>query len=281
MSSDPSEWPRDPAFAHWIGALLCIFYGFAKLNDAQFTVLDSELARPMGEVSGFWLTWYYFGYSPVYGNLIAGFQVVGGSLLLNRRMRVLAALLLLPMALNIVAVDLFYGVDLGGTGAAILLTVCLLLITTPHIPRIWAAVVPATATPLRREYVIILLVLATAWGATYWIANENNRVPTVIDGAWNALAPDVGTSPASSVPPLRVFFERNRAHMVVFRSPGGPDNKHHFEVDSVGTVRIWRTWLTRDSLMYIGEVGEDGRIVLRDAETATRTIELGRVEGAF
>jgi len=31
---------------------MCILYGFAKLNGSQFTVLDSELAKPMGEVSG-------------------------------------------------------------------------------------------------------------------------------------------------------------------------------------------------------------------------------------
>ncbi|MDZ7631178.1 MAG: hypothetical protein U5K74_07480 [Gemmatimonadaceae bacterium] len=45
----------------WLVAVLCIIYGFAKLNGSQFTVLDSELARPMGEVRGFWLVWYFFG----------------------------------------------------------------------------------------------------------------------------------------------------------------------------------------------------------------------------
>ena len=40
-------------------------------NPAQFTVLDSELDKPMGDVSGFWLTWHWLGYSKVYGSLIA------------------------------------------------------------------------------------------------------------------------------------------------------------------------------------------------------------------
>ena len=52
---DPSR--ADPA-AHaavrWFAALIAVVYGFAKLNGSQFTILDSELDRPMGEVSGFW-----------------------------------------------------------------------------------------------------------------------------------------------------------------------------------------------------------------------------------
>jgi hypothetical protein len=47
----------------WVAGALCILYGFAKLNGSQFAVLDSEMTKPLGQVSGFWLTWYYFGYS--------------------------------------------------------------------------------------------------------------------------------------------------------------------------------------------------------------------------
>jgi hypothetical protein len=57
--------------ARYSAAFAILFYGFAKLNGSQFTVLGSELDKPMGQVSGFWLTWYYFGYSRIYGDLIA------------------------------------------------------------------------------------------------------------------------------------------------------------------------------------------------------------------
>lgn len=74
--------PMPPRVANpvvrWFAALILIVYGFAKLNGAQFTILDSELDKPMGEVSGFWLTWYFFGYSGVYGNIIAIVQIAGG-----------------------------------------------------------------------------------------------------------------------------------------------------------------------------------------------------------
>lgn len=88
---------NDRPIARWIVAVIAIMYGFAKLNGSQFTVLDSELDKPMGAVSGFWLTWYYFSYSPVYGNLIAAIQVAGGLLLyivLPHAKRLLDAVLL-------------------------------------------------------------------------------------------------------------------------------------------------------------------------------------------
>ena len=73
------------AILRYTVALLVITYGFAKLNGSQFTILDSELDKPMGHVSGFWLTWYYFGYSKFYGNLIALAQIIGGVLLMLSR----------------------------------------------------------------------------------------------------------------------------------------------------------------------------------------------------
>jgi hypothetical protein len=79
-SAEPAV-TRRPGPAHWIAALICLVYGFAKINGSQFTILDSELTKPMGEVSGFWLTWYYFGYSPFYGTLIALIQIGAGILL--------------------------------------------------------------------------------------------------------------------------------------------------------------------------------------------------------
>ena len=115
-------------------------YGFDKLNGAQFTVLDSELARPMGEVSGFWLTWYYFGYSAFYGTIIALVQVGGGVLLTFRRTALLGALILVPVFVNIILIDLFFGVDPGATMIAVVILGCLLAVIAPHRQRLQAAV---------------------------------------------------------------------------------------------------------------------------------------------
>src|SRR3954467_1947427 len=95
----------------YLVAVLVLTYGFAKLNGSQFTILDSELDKPMGHVSGFWLTWYYFGYSAIYGNFLASVQIIGALLLTFRRTTFLGACVLAPVLSNILLIDIFYGVD--------------------------------------------------------------------------------------------------------------------------------------------------------------------------
>ena len=146
MPEAPRQTAAAPAssrpVARWAVAVIAVVYGFAKLNGAQFTVLDSELDKPMGSVSGFWLVWYFFGYSSVYGNLIALVQIAGGLLVTQARFALAGALLLLPVAVNIVLVDIFYGIDLGGTLAAVVFLGLVVAIVKPHARRLFDAVVP-------------------------------------------------------------------------------------------------------------------------------------------
>src|SRR5436190_13158380 len=93
-------------------AAVLLVYGFAKLNGSQFTILTSELDKPMGQVSGFWLTWYYFGYSPFFGTFIALAQIGGGVLLMFRKTTLLGSCLLLPVVTNIILIDIFYRIAL-------------------------------------------------------------------------------------------------------------------------------------------------------------------------
>lgn len=241
----------------WFAALILIVYGFAKLNGSQFTVLDSELDKPMGTVSGFWLTWYYFGYSPVYGNLVAVLQIVGGLLLTLPRYALVGALLLLPVVVNIVLVDVFYGVDLGGTVAAVVLLALLLWVVVPHAGRLLQVVI-AAAPRARWPWLawggrIALVVFAGVY--TYWIANYNNRVPTVIDGVWVA---EAGAVEAGIE---KVFFERNRAFLAVIKDTSGNYLWRHFEVDPDGRIRVWRDWLRKGDLLFEGRYAADSEVV--------------------
>jgi hypothetical protein len=258
----PEVAPADTRIPQWVAAVIAILYGFAKINGSQFTILDSELTRPMGEVSGFWLTWYYFGYSTAYGTLLALVQIGGGVLIVLPRSKLLGALILLPLALNVVLIDIFYGVDLGGLGAALVLLVCVLMTLGPHARRLRAAVFPQglSSRPSNTTVVALVMVLTGAFAFTWWVANYNNRVPTAIDGVWTVTGragPDGGLH--------RVFFERNRARMVVFRTRNGTDTSHHFEVEADGTLRIWERWLEK------GDIIMEGRLV------GPTTIELVRV----
>ena len=248
--------------ARWIAAVLCIVYGFAKINGSQFTVLDSELAKPLGEVSGFWLTWYYFGYSPAYGTLLALIQIAGGVLLIVPRTALAGALVLLPVAANILLIDLFYGVDPGGTFAAAVLLVCLCVVAAPYVDRLRAAVLLSTqpSRPAVKSLAALIMVVVGSCAFTWWVANFNNRAPTEIDGVWSVVSQSDGATPGRRW--QQVFFEYNRAHMVVFRSQHGPDERHHFEIDSTKTVRVWAQWLRKGELIMVGQLTSRNEIQL-------------------
>ena len=248
------------AVARWLAAIICIVYGFAKINGSQFTILDSELSKPLGEVRGFWLTWYYFGYSPVYGTLLALIQILGGILLVIPRTVLIGALVLLPLAANILLIDLFYGVDLGGTLAAAVLLISLCAVLAPYLHRLRAAVLLNTlpTRPGTGSLVALCLVLAGAFCLTWWAANYNNRAPTPIDGIWSVASQTEGAGRRWR----QVFFERNRARMAVFRGTDGADERHHFELDSKGTVRIWERWLTKGTLLMQGGLTSPNEIQL-------------------
>ena len=96
----------------------------------------------------------------------------------------------------------------------------------------------------------LALAVLAAFAFTWWVANFNNRAPTSIDGVWV-----VATPPGEGIKEShwkRVFVERNRAHLVVFRRDAGRDEQHHFEVDSTGVVRVWRDWLRKGPLIMQG-----------------------------
>lgn len=88
-------------------------YGFAKVLKEQFSVPEYIKDIPIGEQSGFWLTWYYFDYSYPFSIIIAIGQIGGSLLVLFNRTRLLGTFILLPIMLNIVFVNIFYEINFG------------------------------------------------------------------------------------------------------------------------------------------------------------------------
>lgn len=248
----------------WLAAAVILIYGFAKINGSQFTILDSELDKPMGRVSGFWLTWYYFGYSPVYGTFLALVQIAGAMLLTFRRTALLGACLLVPVLGNIVLIDLNYGVAPDATLVAILLLAAMLGIIAPHRRELVNLFLPPRPNAPRDSrlkastmWILRLAMLGLACGFTYWIANFNNRAPTPIDGAWDVV--NVEPASAANLIPAALFFEYNRAHMVVFKGKGGSYETHHFQVEpNTQAVRMWERWLSKGGEIFSGSYALSG-----------------------
>lgn len=252
-SPEPSEKENRILYGlvRWSVAFVLLIYGFAKLTHAQFTILDSELDKPMGHVSGFWLTWYYFGYSSVYGAVIALSQIAGAILLTFRKTTLLGACLLFPVVVNIVLVDIFYRVDLAALLMAIFVLIGLIILLLIHkqelIDLFWHqqnllfARIPSGRRFSAVKWIVRLTLILIAAGGAYWTANFNNRVPTILDGTWDVVM--VEPPIASQKIPSTIFFERNRAGLCVFKFADGTYKSHNFEVDE--KTRVLRIWQDR------------------------------------
>jgi hypothetical protein len=252
----------------YYAAFTLLGYSFAKIMGAQFTVLDSELAKPMGEVSAFWLTWYYFGYSAIYSNFIAIAQIGGAVLLCFRRTALVGALVLLPVAANIVAIDIWvigFSLSDGALLVAIFVLVALLGIIAFHLKDLYAFFVQrrddlallAHVRPwiLVAQVAIVAGMVGYSAHRAYWVANVNNRAPTPIDGAWHVTHVD----PRTRELPEWIYFEYNRAFLTVFTYPNGPSEYHDFRVNqSERTVTISQQWGSPGSDIFKGEWKRNG-----------------------
>jgi hypothetical protein len=250
-----------PFRVRWIAAALCILYAFAKLTGSQFAPLDSQISRPMRDVSGYWLTWYYFSYSLTYGTIIGLVQLVGGILLTFRRTALLGALMLAPVFVNIPLIDIFFHFPLGATVAASVILACLAAVIAPNIARLREVILPEpTPHRLAPRVAAISVIVAISWAGMWLGVHFIKKHPTPIDGTWSVVSQN-GSFAASRV--QQVFFERNEAHAVIFRSMGG-DVHHHFEFGSDGVIRVWETLRAKGKFIMQGRGLSGGDIQLDD-----------------
>jgi len=82
-------------------------YGISKLAHLQFNLSSQLASRPAGSLTGYELTWFYYGYSRVYASILGITQVAGAALLLFRRTTLTAAIILLPVMANILLINMF------------------------------------------------------------------------------------------------------------------------------------------------------------------------------
>jgi hypothetical protein len=106
----------------WLAAGIAT-YGFGKILGTQFTTPTISVRDTLaGDLTGRKLTWFYFEYSPAFTLIIGWLQIVGSLLLLFRRTTLLGIFILLPVMLNIVLINLFYGIHPGATRNSIVYT---------------------------------------------------------------------------------------------------------------------------------------------------------------
>lgn len=142
---------------------------------------------PTEKLSGLELTWTYFGYSHGMSAIIAFAQIGGSILLLFRKTTLLGVCILLPVLLNIVLIDIFYGI-LGPLVLAILFTLellFLLLLRWKDIAEVFLKL-PVSGPSIFRSsvrWVIRCLVITTPVLLIY--SGSKRIVHPVIAGKWN------------------------------------------------------------------------------------------------
>ena len=114
-------------FCRYFLATMILSYAFAKILGTQFTTQPSTYDQPVGSLSGFNLTWYYYGYSFSYGVFIAISQITSSLLLFFRKTTRVGVVLFLSFMVNILLVDYAYDIQ-GAKGMATIMTIMALFI---------------------------------------------------------------------------------------------------------------------------------------------------------
>ncbi len=123
--------------AGWI-ALDLAMIGWQKLFHLQGQVPLGRLDEPFSSFSGEDLTWAFFGHSFPFFCLIGVLQIVGAFLLMFGRTRLFGTIFLLPVVLNIVLLNIFYGFEAGDTVHAVVLLIGLMCLIVVHWRRLVA-----------------------------------------------------------------------------------------------------------------------------------------------
>ncbi|MDB5147387.1 MAG: hypothetical protein JWQ57_1407 [Mucilaginibacter sp.] len=161
-------------------------YGFAKILKTQFGHIYTRDNTPVGSLSGFELTWNYFGHSYTFAVILGLLQIGGGIMLLFRRTTLLGTCILLPVMLNIVLINIFYDIDTGAFINSIIITTGLLYLLLLRWSDIKAVFFKSTdLPPVRLSFVkpvIKLLIIGLAFFSIYGYIMSNP--PSVFTGKW-------------------------------------------------------------------------------------------------
>lgn len=155
-----------PKWLEWLRLLssfLVLTYAIRKLiGGGQFGLAHALNTRPVGTMTGFELTWYYYGYSHAYGLILGLTQVVGGILLLFRRSALLGASVLIPVMVNILMINVFFTIALGAEIVAALVLISSLLLLWQERQRLvavfWLEQRPQSTLGAHGDKVSIILV---------------------------------------------------------------------------------------------------------------------------
>jgi hypothetical protein len=158
-------YPKYLDWLRYLSAYMLFTYALSKLAGVQFTLPPDIGRRAIGSLSGYQLTWYYYGYSHVYASILGLTQLAGGSMLLFRKTALL--------------INLFFHIAVGAVCAAAFIFVSMMALLWRErgalLGLFWRRqnaepAVPgrSKARPLYRAVLLVAIVVAqTVFGVLY------------------------------------------------------------------------------------------------------------------
>jgi uncharacterized membrane protein YphA (DoxX/SURF4 family) len=172
-------YPKYLDWLRYLSAYLLFSYGISKLAGWQFSISPDIAKNPIGALSGFQLTWYYYSYSHFYARILGVTQLVGGVLLLFRKTAVLGAAVMLPMIANILMINLFFHIAVGAECTAAIIFVSMLALLwreRREIVGLFWSRQPTEADRSRRFHrVMAALILLIVFAQTIFIVSMRRR----------------------------------------------------------------------------------------------------------
>ncbi|SHL98194.1 hypothetical protein [Chryseobacterium polytrichastri] len=149
--------------ARFLLAATFFSYGYSKITEnGQFGISPQELATPIKDLHLFRVMWYLFDHEP-FKTTIGILQMMTGILLLFHRTAILGVLFFIPIAANILLMDISFmpeGLAMGFTKRFIwYFILCFLILWNDkeRVKIIWNAVIKKFS--MKRKFPIVLYVL--------------------------------------------------------------------------------------------------------------------------
>lgn len=177
MAESTDTYPKYLDWLRYLSAFLLFTYGSSKLVGRQFHVPPGMALRPVGSLSGYWLAWFYYGYSHTYEVILGLVEVAGATLLLFRKTALLGSALMLPVMTNIVMINVFYVIGVGAMCTSTFIFASMLAVFWHHRHQLvgvfWTDQAGEPAHVRRRYRIIsafVVLLVITLVGFASWLS---------------------------------------------------------------------------------------------------------------
>ncbi|MEI7486401.1 MAG: hypothetical protein WCJ72_03130 [Chryseobacterium sp.] len=166
LSSIPKEryWEYFILVARFLLAATFFSYGYSKLTEnGQFGISPQEMVTPIKDLSLFRVMWYLFDHEP-FKTTIGILQMIAGILLLFNRIAILGVLFFIPIAANILLMDISFmpeGLAMGFTRRFVwYFILCFLILWNDkeRVKIIWNAMIKKFSLKLKFPILLYLLV---------------------------------------------------------------------------------------------------------------------------